>query len=126
VAHPLEHYLELVKQAAPLTAALDARRAEFQSSATEALFVSNHAAVQQLLAVPEGEEPAGLVAELAALPSNELVIQRAMLSVLSRPATDEERRELSAWLSAQPGDRHAACAQLVWALLASAEFRFNH
>lgn len=125
-AQRLAQYLELVKQAAGLAAALDARRPEFQSSATEALFVSNHAAVQQLLAGPQGEQPAGLVAELAALPSHELVIQRAMLSVLSRQATEEERQELSAWLAAQPGDRHAVCAQLVWALLASAEFRFNH
>jgi hypothetical protein len=126
LAQQMQHYLELEKQSAPLAAAFDARRADFQSSASEALFVSNHPSIQQLLASPEGQPSTGLVPELAALPTNELVVQRAMLSVLSRRPTDEERQELSAWLAAQGGDRPTACAQLVWALLASAEFRFNH
>jgi hypothetical protein len=47
-------------------------------------------------------------------------------TVLSRPAEDEERTFLVRWVEEHKKDRPRACSELVWALMTSAEFRFNH
>ena len=44
------------------------------------------------------------------------------LSVLTRLPDDEERREATEFLARRPD----GLADLAWALLTSAEFRFNH
>jgi hypothetical protein len=50
----------------------------------------------------------------------------AVRSVLSRPARPEEVKALVEYMR-QRADRPVdACRQTVWALLASAEFRFNY
>lgn len=46
--------------------------------------------------------------------------------VFSRPATPAEVAQLHTYLAARPNDRAVALKEIVWALLASAEFRFNH
>ena len=38
----------------------------------------------------------------------------------------EERKEVAEFLAARPADRPAALQDLVWAIVTSAEFRFNH
>jgi hypothetical protein len=53
------------------------------------------------------------------------LVDEAYWVLFSRPATDAEAAELGRFLQ-QSGDRPTACADLVWALAASAEFRFNH
>lgn len=47
-------------------------------------------------------------------------------SVFSRPATPAEIAQLNTYLAGRPNDRPVALKEIVWALLASAEFRFNH
>ena len=37
-----------------------------------------------------------------------------------------ERTFLAGWVGGRKGDRAKACGELVWALMTSAEFRFNH
>ena len=54
------------------------------------------------------------------------VIDTAVLAVLSRPAADEERHLLGDYLARRADRKAEACRQMVWALLAGAEFRFNH
>jgi hypothetical protein len=46
-------------------------------------------------------------------------------SVFSRPATDSDRQAARAHLNGQ-SDKAAAISELVWALLSSTEYRFNH
>jgi hypothetical protein len=46
--------------------------------------------------------------------------------VLSRPADAADRADVAAALAGRADDRAAAIAEVVWAALASAEFRFNH
>ncbi len=46
--------------------------------------------------------------------------------VFSRPATPMEVAQLETYLAGRPNDRPVALKEIVWALLASAEFRFNH
>jgi hypothetical protein len=40
--------------------------------------------------------------------------------------SDEEKADVVTYLASRPADKSAAAQELVWALLNSAEFRFNH
>jgi hypothetical protein len=117
-----KRYRELEGQAAAWTKALDARSDRFQSSTTEALFMSNHPEVQRL-AAPAGNN---LAARLAAVADAGQAVDTAVWTVLGRAPEADERAELVKWLDGHRQDRAKACGEMVWALMTSAEFRFNH
>lgn len=48
------------------------------------------------------------------------------LSVLTRRPSEPETAAVTNYLAARPNERQAAIQELLWALLASAEFRFQH
>jgi hypothetical protein len=87
----------------------------------EALYMSNHPAIQELT------KPAGqnLAARLLAIKTTPDLIVSALRHVHGREARGDELAFLAKWFDAQP-DRERAARDLVWSLLASAEFRFNH
>jgi hypothetical protein len=115
-------YVALEERAAELLPALDAPSRGFQSSAAEALFFSNDERIQRLVAA-EGNN---LSARLTGIKDTKTLIATAVKTVLSRPPTDAEIAELGKFFENAGQDRKARCEQLVWALLGSAEFRFNH
>lgn len=119
-----QRYRDLESQSAQLLRLelLDPRTDRFQSSAGEALFMSNQPALQRWLE-PKGKN---LAARLAALPDSRKVVETAVWTILSRAPETEELAHLAGWLNSQKGDRGKVCAELTWALLTSAEFRFNH
>ena len=57
---------------------------------------------------------------------NQQLIAEMFLTVLSRRPTPEETAEVAAQLAARPQEKPACVQELAWALLTSAEFRFNH
>jgi hypothetical protein len=117
-------YRELEGQGSALAkpGVLDGRAEKYQAGTGEALFLSNSPAVQKLLA-PSGKN---LVARLATMPDNGAAVETAVGTVLGRPPAADERAFLAQWVAQQKGDRAGACGELVWALVTSAEFRFNH
>jgi len=112
---------ELDNRARSLTKYLDPPSADFQSSVGEALYMSNHPAVQELT------KPAGnnLAARLMAIQNAREMAAAAVRAVHGREAVSDETEYLTRWLSAQP-NRERAVRDLVWSLCTSAEFRFNH
>jgi hypothetical protein len=70
-------------------------------------------------------QPGNLLDRLSKLTEPAQIGEEMSLSVLSRPATAEEIVEVTE-LCAKPEDRPAALQDLLWALIASSEFRFNH
>ena len=117
-----ENYLAIEKRAQELQGALDPRTTDFQSSAGEALFLSNHPSLQKLLEPAEGN----LIARLGARENARDVVREACAALFSREPQATELDLLAGWFEQQPGPRDAVCRQLVWAMLTSAEFRFNH
>ncbi len=100
---------------------LDPRSDRYQTSTGEALYLSNHPDVQQLVTPTKSN----LVGRLAALTDTKEIVDTAVWTLLSRAPEAEERDYLAKWIESKP-DRAKGCRQLVWALMTSAEFRFNH
>jgi uncharacterized protein DUF1549/uncharacterized protein DUF1553 len=94
----------------------------FEATLGQALFLANGKTVRGWLAPRAGN----LTDRLGRLKTDDAVADELYLSALTRPPTDEERKEVAAFLKGRTGDRTAALQELAWALLASAEFRFNH
>jgi hypothetical protein len=115
----------LAPQAAPLVKAFAGPAGTpqtFDATLDQALFLANGPTVRAWL----GPRPGNLTDRLAALPTSDAVAEELYLSVLTRLPDVEERRDVGAFLAARPTDHAAALQDLAWALLASAEFRFNH
>jgi hypothetical protein len=94
----------------------------FQVSVDEALLFSNADEFKDKIKVTNDR----LGGELAAIESDEALVQRAIKTVYSRPATAEELEAISAYVAARSDRREEAISQIVWALLTSSELRFNH
>jgi hypothetical protein len=120
----VKRHRELEGQIAPLIKLqlLDQRSDRFQSSTGEALFMSNHAAIQQMV-MPAGKN---LAARLVTQGDTKQLVAEAIWTVLSRPPEEDEVAFLARWFDEHKQERAKACGELIWALTTSAEFRFIH
>lgn len=94
---------------------------DFAASLDQTLFLKFNAQVRALLAPRKGN----LAERLSKLTEPGAFADELFVSVFSRPPTDDESKDIAAALAAAK-DRNAVVGELIWALLASAEFRFNH
>lgn len=94
---------------------------EFQASLPQSLFLANSETISHWIEPQSGN----LTARLLEISDDEVLLEKAYLQVFSRRPDDEER-QLALEHLAGKDDRRAAVLELVWSMLASAEFRFNH
>jgi hypothetical protein len=117
----IAQYLATEQQAAELLANLDPKQ-DGQTSAAEALLLSNNPGVQKLFVADEKT----LAAKLLTIEDSKQLAEAAIRGVFGRaPVTDEVQR-LTTWFNSQTSPRQQTCEQLVWVLVTSAEFRFKH
>ena len=95
---------------------------EFDARLDQALFLANGSTVRGWLSPRSGN----LIDRLSKLSNAETLAEELYLSVLARSPSAEERKEVTDFLASRSKDRAAALQDMAWALLASAEFRFNH
>jgi hypothetical protein len=95
---------------------------DFQATVNQSLFLGNGSQVDKWL----GAGPRTLVERLSAIDDAQLLAEDLYLSVLTRLPADEEAADVAAYLESRTEDRSAALGELVWALVSSTEFRFNH
>ena len=95
---------------------------DFFSTADQALFSANGGAIYSWVA-PAGDNVTDRV-----IKQNDAraAAEELYLGVLTRMPSAEEITDVVAYLSSRTADKPAAAQELVWALLNSAEFRFNH
>jgi hypothetical protein len=96
---------------------------DFQVGVSEALLFSNGDRVQKELLTDGGDR---LLGRLKQLKNAEEAIELAVRTILCRPPRDEERKLLGDYLKQRADRPDEARRQMVWALLTSAEFRFNY
>lgn len=117
-------YARVSRAVQPLVKAFEGQAAKpesFEPTLDQALFFGNSPTMKSWL-VPRGNN---LPARLEKL-KDEQIAEEAYLTVLSRLPSDEERKEITAYVARPNRARPAALQEIVWALVTSAEFRFNH
>ena len=103
-----------------LSSRFEMPREDLQLSVCEALYVNNNREVMSELL---GQ---GLVNRLVRLEDDESAIDLAFQSVIQRLPDPEERNAMKSYVQLRSARRLQAYQQIVWSLLASTEFRFNH
>lgn len=93
---------------------------DFFATPDQALFVANGGT---LIGWISG---GGLAQRLSPLTDAKAFAEEMYLSVLTRRPTETEVNETAQYLASRPNERPQAIRELVWSLLTSAEFRFNH
>jgi hypothetical protein len=92
------------------------------AAADQALFLSNDGQLRGWLSPAAGN----LTDRLIKLTDPRALAEELYLSVLTRKPTEAEVAETTEYLARRASDRPAAVQELAWALVTSAEFRFNH
>ncbi len=111
------------KSAGGLVSQLPVSATETQVGVTEALLFTNSDTIQKEC-LAEGNDR--LVTRLLKVDNLEQRADLAVRAVLSRPSQPDEAKLLADYLRRRADRPAAAVQQVVWALLTSAEFRFNH
>ncbi|WP_040768740.1 DUF1549 and DUF1553 domain-containing protein, partial [Novipirellula maiorica] len=102
-----------------------ANRAEYLAGIPQALMLMNGT----LISGATSEQTSGLIRSLEApFFTDSQRIDVLFMATLSRPATEKERELLSEFIpdDASPSERSAGLADVLWALINSAEFTLNH
>jgi hypothetical protein len=94
----------------------------FEANAGQALFLTYNGLMQKQLQPTQGN----LVERLIKQTDNDQSVREAFLTILSRPPTADERSRTIEYLTGDDPQRRERCRELVWAMLCSPEFRFNH
>ena len=95
---------------------------DFFATADQALFAANGGSINAWVAPASGNVTERII-------KNEdpnTAADELYLSIFTRMPTEDERAEVANYLKDRAMDKPAAAQELVWALLNSAEFRFNH
>ncbi len=95
---------------------------DFFSTADQALFAANGGAINSWVAPAAGN----VTEKITKQEDPKAAAEELYLSVLTRLPSDTEVAEVAAHLTNHKDNKPAAAQELVWALLNSAEFRFNH
>jgi hypothetical protein len=120
----LEKHLEALENSARGLASLIPPAGEnSQIGVSEALLFSNNDQIMKEYLADGGDR---LIGRMKQLTDRKARIDLAVRSVLCRMPGEEEVKLLDAYLGRRDDRAVEGCRQLVWALLTSAEFRFNY
>jgi hypothetical protein len=92
----------------------------------KALFLSNNPVLPQLIAASTAD--GGLLHSLTTATSPEAAVTTAFQRIYARSPSAEEQQAITLYLQqhSNANDTSNAWQQVLWAMLTSAEFRFNH
>jgi Protein of unknown function (DUF1549)/Protein of unknown function (DUF1553) len=114
---------ELEKQARDFSRQFEIPVENFQVGVGEALLFSNSERIERDYL---RESPDRLPGVLLGISDRSAAIAAAFRAVLGRGAEPEEIDAMTAYLSAREDRRAGGVSQMIWSLVASGEFRFNH
>jgi tetratricopeptide (TPR) repeat protein len=97
-------------------------QSDFFATADQALFVSNDGTVNSWIMPAAGNITERIIQQV----DPRTAAEDLYLTVLSRRPTEQEISDVAQHLGKRANDKGTAAQELVWALVTSAEFRFNH
>jgi hypothetical protein len=95
---------------------------DFFATADQALFAANGGSINSWIAPAGGNVSQRMIQEK----DPRKAAEDLYMTILSRPPLPDESADVVRMLTANPKERAAAVQELVWALVNSVEFRFNH
>jgi hypothetical protein len=95
---------------------------ESLANVTQGLWLSNSVAVREMASMKNSK----IVQQALEIEKPHSLVDHLFHRIFGRSPDDEERSRCVEFLSARAAHRHTAIENLVWALVTSAEFRFNH
>jgi hypothetical protein len=95
---------------------------DFFATADQALFAANGGSINSWIAPAGGNVSERMVQEKDPIKA----ALDLYMTILSRPPAPEESADVGRVLAAREKDKKSAVQELVWGLLTSVEFRFNH
>ena len=95
---------------------------DFFSTADQALFTSNAGPINSWVA-PAGNN---VTQRMISQSDPRVATEELYLGLLTRMPIDDEVTDVTSYLNSRAADKNVAAQELVWAVLNSAEFRFNH
>lgn len=93
----------------------------FLATLDQTLFFKHNAAIRTYINV----RPGGLIDRVSKITDTNAIADELFLSVFIRPATPDEKKDIAELLK-DAKDKNAVLTEAIWAMVASAEFRFNH
>lgn len=100
----------------------EATGGDFSATLNQALFFGNGGVVDGWLS----PRPDGLAGRLVAEKDVDRLTDAMYLAVFTRKPSDVERADVAGFLKGREKDKPEAVKEILWALLSSNEFRFNH
>ena len=91
---------------------------------TEALFLTNNDALNKF--VSDSGQDSHLIPRLRKLDSDSARAKTLVWTIFGRDATADEHDRITQYLQNSEGDAESRLRHIVWSMLTSAEFRFNH
>lgn len=95
---------------------------DFFASANQALFAANGGSITGWAAPAS----ANITERVIQQPDPKAAAEELYLAILSRLPDEAEIADVTQYLAARPAEKPACVQELVWGLLTSVEFRFNH
>jgi Protein of unknown function (DUF1549)/Protein of unknown function (DUF1553)/Protein of unknown function (DUF1800) len=95
---------------------------DFEATLDQTLFLRNGTLLRDWMT----PRPGNLLDRLNSLKEMDRIAEELYVSVLTRQPTADEQKEVADYLTRHAAERTTALQELAWALLTSAEFRFNH
>ncbi|MCH8923249.1 MAG: hypothetical protein IIA67_08900 [Planctomycetes bacterium] len=95
---------------------------DFFATVDQALFLANGSQLRGWLAPGGGN----LTDRLNKMEDPKALSEEIYLSVVNRRPTEQEVADVTEYLASRPKEKPAAVQEIVWALLTSTEFRFDH
>lgn len=118
-------HARLAPNVAPFRSMFGSRPGEpddgFVATLDQTLFLKHGAAIRGMIAVRTGN----LLDRVSKLSDPAAVADELFLSIMTRPATNEERQDIADALRVAT-NRQSTLSEVIWAMLVSSEFRFNH
>ena len=123
-AEQLDQKMQSIENAGrSLAGTLEVPSEDFQVSVDEALLLSNSDKIAKDL-LREGND--SLLAKLTKMTDRREMAETAIWNITARAPAEDEVKAMSDYLAAREDRLNHACGQMVWALLTSAECRFNY
>lgn len=95
---------------------------ESLANVSQGLWLTNSEPIREMVSA----ENSKVVQRVAAIEKSDQLVERLFQLIMGRNPDGEETTHCVEFLNARPDHRQAAIESLTWALVTSAEFRFNH